>query len=82
MKHTNICPNCNSKKIFIDDADKNHNFLECYDTLNYNDVDRYICVDCGHIEEWAKTFEYEEPITLEDMLKSLYKFFKKKFNYK
>lgn len=61
MKSSKTCPFCDSTKIFIDKAEKNSTIWKMHDTTDsFYLVDRYICLNCGHIEEWVDKEYYEK----------------------
>lgn len=57
MKHTEECPKCGSKDIFLIEgysgAYGTGNNIEVGMTIfHYVPVDRYVCGKCGYSEEW------------------------------
>ena len=48
MKNTNTCPICNSHNIIYDNQS---NYLT-FNNIQIFRIDRYVCFDCGYIEEW------------------------------
>lgn len=53
MKKSNTCPICQSKNIAYDDQSD----YVLANTIQGFRVDRYICTDCGHVEEWMNDLD-------------------------
>lgn len=60
MKNSKCCSKCNSKNIarVPDDAHRylsNSIFITTYSWVKRIPVARYVCCDCGYVENWVET---------------------------
>lgn len=61
MKHTNCCPKCGSHSIVrVPDhpgryASGNNIYTSTVTLLGKIPVIRYVCCDCGYVENWVET---------------------------
>lgn len=51
MKNTGKCPKCASQRIVIADR-KSQDYYIVTSLFGYALVHKYVCADCGFIEEW------------------------------
>lgn len=64
MKNQHICPKCGSDDIFIVDGSAEthgagNNIPNGMTIFSYIPVDRYICGNCGFVEEWLRKKDIE-----------------------
>lgn len=73
MKNSNTCPICQSKNIAYDDQSD----YALANTIQGFRVDRYICTDCGYVEEWLNN-----PNNFNDYIYKYSKTCKNKYGWK
>ena len=68
MKHTGACPKCGSRRIVrVPDhpcrhASGNNIYTTSFTLLGKIPVIRYLCRDCGYVENWVEAAEEREQI--------------------
>ena len=67
MKNTKLCPKCNSQNIVRvpDDAHRylaNSICITMFAWVKRIPVARYVCCDCGYVEDWVETHNEREEI--------------------
>ena len=66
MKNTGRCPKCGSRKVLrVPDhlgryASGNNIYTSSFTLLGKIPVIRYVCLDCGYVENWVETAELRE----------------------
>ena len=61
MKNTNCCPKCGSRNVVrVPDnpnrhASGNNIYTSAFTLLKKIPVIRYVCCDCGYVENWVET---------------------------
>ena len=68
MKNTGRCPKCGSRKVLrVPDhpgryASGNNIYPSSFTLLGKIPVIRYVCLDCGYVENWVETAEQREAL--------------------
>mgnify|MGYP003439088111 CR=1 FL=1 len=60
------CPKCSAKEVYSDKDKARHNergFMKVSPGTGFT-VDTYVCIACGHFEEYFKESELRDPKTL------------------
>jgi predicted nucleic-acid-binding Zn-ribbon protein len=53
MKNTKICPKCNNNNcVYVQNMYGNQSNSIKIGTFMCVDVSKYVCLDCGYVEEW------------------------------
>jgi uncharacterized OB-fold protein len=67
MKNTKICPKCGSREILrVKDGGGDYTNALLLGFLSMVYVPRYVCCDCGYVEEWVDSSDLR---TLKEKLK-------------